>query len=347
MLLILYMSIDEPKGTLIMTLVLQECSVQEITTYESTYDKVVSIKNDVLWNELNKHTVGEALEMWLSTLQPLTAKNYRSGMRKLAELRYIRPEVTLQAFAMENPDAIVDRVKKESLLGESWSECTRQARVACYISFTGFLSRRFPGMLKKATTCKEGNSKTFFRVHEKVKSNAMSHAQWSAFFLELDKINARDCLIAKITLQGGKRIQEVLSLTTDKISWSDSQITFVQSKTKGVHRETVISYPKSVMISLKEYLGEREGLLFITSSGKAVSRLQVDISFTKAGKRANIPFKVNPHVLRATAVTYFKQQNFSDSDIMKVTGHASAEMVNAYDKSSRADNASKKVSLVQ
>jgi len=31
---------------------------------------------------------------------------------------------------------------------------------------------------------------------------------------------------------------------------------------------------------------------------------------------------------------------------MKVTGHASSELIYAYDKGSRADNASKKVSLV-
>ena len=69
-------------------------------------------------------------------------------------------------------------------------------------------------------------------------------------------------------------------------------------------------------------------------------------TFEKGGKIANIPFKVTPHVLRASTVTYLKQQGFSDSDIQKVTGHASSEMVNAYDKSSRADNASKKVSLI-
>ena len=330
-----------------MTLALPDLPTQLLAPYESKYGKVMAIKNDIVWDNLNKHTVGEALELWLSTLSPLTAKNYRSGMRKLSELQYIRPEISLQAFALENPDAIVDRIKKESILGESWSECTKQARVACYISFTGFLSRRFPGILKKATTCKEGNSKTFFRVHDKVKSNAMTHAQWTAFLTELEKINQRDCLIAKITLQGGKRIQEVLSLTTDRISWIDNQITFLQSKTKGAQRETVITYPRSVMISLKDYINGREGLVFITSSGKVVSRLQVDISFSKAGKKANIPFKVNPHVLRASTVTYLKQQGFTDSDIMRVTGHASAEMIYAYDKTSRADNASKKVSLVQ
>jgi len=44
--------------------------------------------------------------------------------------------------------------------------------------------------------------------------------------------NPRDRLIAKIALQGGKRINEVLTLTTEQIAWDKSEITFVQSKTK-------------------------------------------------------------------------------------------------------------------
>ena len=56
---------------------------------------------------------------------------------------------------------------------------------------------------------------------------------------------------------------------------------------------------------------------------------------------------LTPHVLRASTVTYLKGQGFSDGDIMKVTGHASSKLIYAYDKGSRADNASKKVSLVR
>jgi integrase len=63
-------------------------------------------------------------------------------------------------------------------------------------------------------------------------------------------------------------------------------------------------------------------------------------------QNAGIPFKITPHVLRASTVTYLKQQGFQDSDIMRVTGHASSEMVYAFDKSTRADNASKKVNLI-
>lgn len=330
-----------------MTLVLEEIHppirldlITSLNPSSLKYDQAVSIFKDAVWDKLNDHTIGEALEMWLVTLGKLTATNYRSGIRKLIEIKYIDPNMSLQAFALVNHDAIVDRIKTVS----GWLECTRQARAACYISFTGFLSRRFQGMIKKAITSKEGTSKTFYRVHEKVKSNAMTQAQWIAFFGEI--ANHRDCLIAKVALQGGKRINEVLTLTTEQIVWDRNEITFVQSKTKGTHKETVITYPQHLMDMLKEYIGCRQGLVFVTRNGKPVPLIQLANSFKTAGIKANIPFKVTPHVLRASTVTFLKQQGFTDSDIMKVTGHASAEMVFAYDKSARADNASKKVCLV-
>jgi integrase len=99
------------------------------------------------------------------------------------------------------------------------------------------------------------------------------------------------------------------------------------------------------MKRLQEYIGERKGYVFITRFGKPVM-INLALTFAKAGKEAKIPFKITPHVLRASAVTYLKQQGFQDSDIMRVTGHASSEMVYAYDKSARSDNASKKVNLI-
>lgn len=310
------------------------------------YDQILMATKEAIWDKLKNHSVGEALEIWFSTLGHLTAVNYRSGMKKLEFHGYINRNLSLQSFALINHDAIVDRIKKEKIASENWSECTRQARAACYISFTGFLSRRFQGIIKKASPSKEGNNKTFYRVHEKVKSNAMTQAQWINFFHALSNINFRDCLIAKMALQGGKRINEVLSLKIEQISWEKNEISYIQSKTKGAIKETVITYPISLMNSLKEYLNNRKGLVFITKNQKKVPLIQLANSFSKAGIKANIPFKVTPHVLRASTVTYLKQQGFSDSDIMRVTGHASAEMVYAYDKSSRADNASKKVCLI-
>lgn len=110
-------------------------------------------------------------------------------------------------------------------------------------------------------------------------------------------------------------------------------------------KATVITYPQSVM-NWKEYIGERTGTVFITRSGKSVMVTRLAQIFEKAGKKAGIPFKVTPHVLRASTVTYLKQQCFQDSDIMKVTGHASSAMVYAYDKASQETNATEKVQLV-
>jgi len=300
------------------------------------------MKDEVLWKGLECFTVRNMLNEWVNILSYRTRINYQSGVNVLESVSLINPAMSLQAFSMVNHDATIDRIKQLT----EWRETSRQARAALYISFTRFLSRRFPGMFNKAMPSKEGVSKTFFRVHDKVATEALNQVQWSVFFSALKEVNVRDCLIAKIVIQGGKRIREVLSLTIDQIDWERREIVFTQSKTKGLNKETVITYPESVMNELREYVGERQGYVFISRTGRQVILNQVANTFAKAGEMAKIPFKVTPHVLRATCVTYLKQQGFSDSDIQKVTGHASSEMVNAYDKSARADNASKKISLI-
>ena len=307
-----------------------------------SYDQAQLFKKEAIWKNLAEITVGQATYEWLTTLSSLTSKNYMSGIKKLAELQLINLEISLQQFALLNHNAILDKIKTIRHM----SECTKQARAACYISFTQFLSRRTQGVIAKAQPSKEGVSKTFYRVREKVETEAMSKLQWTNFLEELEKINKRDCLIAKIILQGGKRMNEVLTLTTKMIDFNLREVTFLQSKTKGYKKETIITYPPEIIQELKEYIGKRKGLVFITKTGKSVMPNQLATNFAKAGNLADIPFKVTPHVLRASTITYLKAAGFSDSDVMKISGHASSEMVNAYDKSDRAQNASKKVSLV-
>ena len=316
----------------------QTSSLQKFESFE----QAKKVRDVHIWQQLDKISVEEAISHWLATLSHKTQINYQSGMRKLAEFGLISPSMSLQTFALINHDTNIDQIK----LRREWSECSRQARAACYISFTRFLNRRTEGMIRKALPNKEGNAKTFYRVHEKVKTAAMSHAQWIRFFEALEKISKRECLIAKVLLQGGKRVKEVLSLQVDQIDWERRKITFSQSKTKGLVKKTVITYSEGIISSLREHIGERKGHVFVTRFNKPIDLRWLSSIFAKAGKVAGIPFKVTPHVLRASAVTYLKQQGFADSDIMKVTGHASAEMVYAYDKSSREENASTKVNLI-
>lgn len=332
------------------------CIHQEIIPYSSselippinpstlTYSQVKNLREEAIWRNLDKVTVEQALGAWYQSLGRLTAINYQSGMRKLIELQFLCPLMSLQKFSQVNHNALIDSIKKNKAM--NWSECSRQARAAAYISFTSYLCRQTDGIIRRAVPNREEANKTFKRIHKHVVTEAMTQSQWVPFLAELKRINPRDCLLAKLALQGGKRIGEVLSLTADKINWDLNQITFRQLKTKGVEDETIITYPISVMNELRQYIGDRYGLVFVTRTGNFVPLCQLSKTFAKAGTAAQIPFKVTPHVLRASAVTYLKQQGFSDSDIQKVTGHASSAMVNAYDKSSRADNASKNVSLV-
>ncbi len=306
------------------------------------FEQAKKARDTHIWQQLDQVSVEMAISQWLTTLSHKTQINYQSGMRKLVEFGLITPSISLQLFALINHNAIIDQIK----LRQEWSECSRQARAACYISFTRFLNRRTEGMIKKALPNKEGNAKTFYRVHAKVKTAAMSQAQWIRFFEALEKTSHREWLVAKVILQGGKRVKEVLSLQVDQIDWEKRKITFTQSKTKGLIKKTVITYSENIMKQLKDYIGDRQGYVFITRFSKPIDLRYLALIFAKAGKIAGIPFKVTPHVLRASAVTYLKQQGFADSDIMKVTGHASAEMVYAYDKSSREENASTRVNLV-
>ncbi|MBU2646376.1 site-specific integrase [bacterium] len=304
-------------------------------TLPDTYDGSQSVKNDTIWKQLGTLSVGDALDMWFQTLRSLTEANYKSGFRQLIALNFVNRELTLQQFSLINHEAVVDEVK----LIRQWSEATRQARAAAYISFTGFLQRRTQGIIHKAVTNKEGVNKTFFKIRDKVKTNALSQLETRMFIQEIEKINSRDALIAKLLLQGGKRKAEVLGLKTEQIDFVSQTITYTQSKTRGMEKVTVINYPPHVMSDLKRYIGQRTGLVFITRNGHRISPFQIDRNFLRAGRQAGIPFRVTPHVLRVTLVTRLKELKIQDTDIMKITGHANPAQLASYDKSDLSENA--------
>ncbi|MCB0739349.1 MAG: integrase, partial [Bacteroidetes bacterium] len=154
----------------------------------SSYENAKKSQSSWIWQQLEKIIIQEAVEVWLSTLSERTKSNYRSGVKKLEELGLFDPLMTLQAFAFVNHEAIIDQIK----LVSGWSECTRQARAAGYISFTGFLYRRTKGIIPRALANREGHGKTFYKVYDKVKTAAMSQAQWCVFLEELEKISPRE-----------------------------------------------------------------------------------------------------------------------------------------------------------
>jgi len=305
------------------------------TTLAGSFNQARSARTEATWQQLAGYNIKDALDIWLLTLQPLTRMNYRSGFKRLSDLNIIDVHLSLQQFSLINHEAVIDEIK----LIPGWSEATRQARAAAYISFTGFLHRRTQGIIHKAVTNNEGTNKTFYKIRDKVKTNALTQLETRRFLDELAGINVRDALIAKLILQGGKRKTEVLSLKMDQIDFDSLTIRYHQTKTRGMVKLTVINYPPHIMQELREYTADRSGFVFVTRNGKRVMARQIDRNFIKAGNRAGIRFRVTPHVLRVTLVTRLKELRVQDSDIMKITGHANPAQLSSYDKSDLSENA--------
>ena len=325
-----------------------------------TYQEVQETKQELLWQKLRDVSIKEAIEDWLKTIQNnCTRKSYQNAMVELIKRRFIEPRLSLQIFSLISPEKIIDSIKTATIFivdkqgGPTlcqWSIRTREARISCFLAFTRYLSRKTEGIIRRGVPSREGTEKTFSRKPRKVKTAALTRSQLVLFLEEIEKINQRDAMIAKLCLHGAKRINEVLSMRTDQIDYEKKQITFKQSKSKIADDFTIISFEKGVakafLEDLKAYIGIRKGFVFVTSSLQAVQKTQVDRNFAKAGTLAGIPFRVSPHNLRATAVTLWKEDGFSDSLIMHATGHASSAMVHCYDKSDIANNVTKKSCLL-
>ena len=68
--------------------------------------------------------------------------------------------------------------------------------------------------------------------------------------------------------------------------------------------------------------------------------------YCQIGKKSEDPFQCNASCFKNFYGDVFEAQGFLDSDIMKVTGHASSSMVASYDKTSQEVNATEKIQLV-
>lgn len=313
-----------------------------------SFRKAQELKLEAIWDKMAESSLIREFEIWLSEIQNTSTKrSYYTSINELIKYGFIDRAWSVQQYSVLSPDLIVDRIKTYKT---PWSHRTREARIACFLAFTRYLSRKTEGVVRRGVPSRDGIAKTFSTKSKKVSTPSLTRKQLHDFLRELDLMNVRDGMIARLCVHGGKRISEVLSLTVDQIDFENQQIRFAQFKSKFTDDYTIISYEfngaKTTLESLKSYIGDRKDFVFVTAKGKPVQKTQVDRNFAIAGKRAGIHFRMSPHVLRATFVTLAKIDGFSDSEIMRATGHSSSEMVNKYDKRDLVDNATRKISLI-
>ena len=176
---------------------------------------------------------------------------------------------------------------------------------------------------------------SFREVREKVATRALNEKEYRKFLRVLEKISPVSCLIAKLLLHGCKRRNEVLGLQGSQIDFAKNEISFKQSKTEK-EKYTVITYPKKLMQELKDHVGDRVGLVF-----DGWHEMKLHRRFRKASKKCKM--EVTPHMLRATAITILTQKGYSTDEILKVSGHASRDMVSRYDKTELSENISREI----
>lgn len=317
------------------------------TRSTATFVQAIASRNELLWQELSKVSLFQAAEQFLSTLQGNTQRAYRAAFRAIFDLLsrqgLFDPSHSLQTFALCNLEYLLDEIRSRI----AGVEATKQARAAAFIALTRYLQRATGGMIRKVIPRKEKANPTFRQVRETALTKALTLAQWMRFLSSLQAISHRDYLLAKMILQGAKRVGEVLSAQINQIDWAQNQITFKQFKSKQIEKFTIITYPDPFMRELKEYLGNRnEGPIFITRTGKPVTQPHLYRTFAKASVESKLPITVHPHVLRASAITYLSLQGYHADQIIRVSGHADEKLVRYYDKTPLEMNPSREVTLI-
>lgn len=291
--------------------------------------------------------IEHAVNIWLETLSPLTKKNYASGVKFLFKNNLLEPKIILKEFENIDHNEILLKIKniKTTITGKHISEASKQARAACYISFTKFLYRLTKGYISQAIPSRDFSKPTFYKIRDKVKTNFISKTEWLLFFEALKKTSFRDYLVGKLIIQGVRKLCEVINLTTKDINFPKNQITFKIKKRKNREHKINVTYPNFLMKELYDYIQDREGSVFITDNGDTVTPNHIYYNFKLAETKSSLKVKVTPHVLRVSALVYLKKIGFSDSDIMKVSCLSSQAMILAYDFTLE-DNISSQLPLI-
>lgn len=278
------------------------------------------------------HSIQMCLESWFLVLQNRnTIKMWQSSFNRLQKEGLLDLSDSICSLYIKSHHFVFDGISRMKC-----ARATKQRILSAYISFTRFLEPRTKGLIKQA----HAEKGSFSKVRDKATTNALTVKQFRQLLDAFKKRNLRDWLFAGMLLQGAKRLREVMFLQTDQIEWDRRIIHFKQSKKRGMIEIIPIHFSEGFMQSLKEYVGNRTGLVFLNARNKVLDDNVVRKIFRRASQACNLPFVVTPHCLRVTRITQLCQENENERDILKITGHSSSDMIHYYDKTSREKNPS-------
>jgi integrase/recombinase XerD len=150
-----------------------------------------------------------------------------------------------------------------------------------------------------------------------------------------DRCNtARDQAIIVTLLDTGLRVSELARLKLRDVDLEAGQVEVrsVGSGTKSKSRVVILG--KSARRYLWRYLAirddadDKDGPLFITQSGRPMTRSSIRLALTRLGKRAGV--KCNPHKFRHSFAITFLRNGGNIFVLQAILGHADLQMVKHY-----------------
>jgi integrase len=265
-------------------------------------------------NELKEQFLEQPLIDALNYWREFELRSHTSSYKRLIDEMIERgifpqkfsngPDFNIGAIKHIKQSEVIDYIKKQP----DWGNTIKDEAIHCYKRFIYWLGKYSLGDFS-------GDS----LFHQPVlwnEEDEITFMKWRAFVEKLGKNNKRDELIARTLLQGKKRVSEVITLSLNNINFSEKTIEF---KTKKKHE--IIEYEATYMQELQDYITSTQDVrknnqhVFITRTGKPVSRRRLNYSFNHACNQIKIN-RINPDSIRFLW-NKFKKDGYSASALMQ------------------------------
>lgn len=144
-----------------------------------------------------------------------------------------------------------------------------------------------------------------------------------------------------LLLGTGMRVSEAVKADTGDLSAERGMRILLVTRKGGKRQRLVV--PEAADRALREYVGNRQGPLFLDTPGRArMTRQQADYFLSRLAASAGLP-RISPHVLRHAAATLSLDAGAPLRDVQVQLGHASPDTTARYDRARRdLDNAAQR-----
>ena len=173
------------------------------------------------------------------------------------------------------------------------------------------------------------------RLWKTLPKNADLHEINSLMSVTGRKFNQlRDHAVVELLYSSGLRASELADLKVNDLNFSQG---LVKCKGKG-NKERLVPLGKYAQQSISSYLKERgkkksftdNDFLFVTSTGKRLSRISVWNIVKKVAKQVGLNGKIHPHVFRHSFATHLLERGADLRVVQQLLGHSDISTTQIY-----------------